>query len=116
MTKPLDHALDQAHLGAINEMMFELDINPKSALVLIKIMTDHEGNPHHYILKYANGSRMVMPFDKVNERAQHIGTDLWDSGSGDCRGHCQECGGGCKWVPSLEETYGPSIKITPKNL
>lgn len=26
MTKPLEHALDQAHLGAINEMMFELDI------------------------------------------------------------------------------------------
>ena len=116
MTKPLDHALDQAHQEAIREMMYDLDITPKSALILIKIVRGLEDNPHHYILKYANGSRMVMPFDKVNERAQHIGTDAWDSAAGDCRGHCQECGGGCKWVPSLEETYGPSIKIDPKNL
>jgi len=93
--------LDLEHIVAIREMMYEAGIEPTAPLDVIKIVRGNK--PHHYILKYADLSRMVLPFGAVDERAQHIGTDHWDCGSGCCRDHCQECSWGCQWIPGWLE-------------
>lgn len=91
--------LDLEHIVAIREMMYEADIDPTAPLDVIKIVRGEHRKPHHYILKYADLSRMILPYEAVDERAKGMWTDWWDCGSGCCRDHCQSCHWGCQWVP-----------------